>query len=157
MSANNGIQQLFQEGVSNVTATNSVELGTIRWVDNRSYRYAYNDGGEQISPGLGCVLVSGTTGYSVTITSVTDVTPCFGVVFHNTATTSTFFWAVTQGYVPLEADLDEALGVRELVSLGPNGVHTPYSDTTAVKVAPHGIVAQATASAGSGFGYVNCF
>ena len=57
-------KNLIDEQVSAVTATPSNQLGDIRTVNKPGnsangdeYRFVYNDGGEQIAPGLGVILV----------------------------------------------------------------------------------------------------
>jgi len=158
--AGSGYKQLNQDSASAVTATRTLgnELGDerIETSPHRRYMFVYNDGGSDISPGFGCVLVSGATNYSVTVTSVTSVTPCFGVVRHSTLTTATYGWVLKQGFVQLEADAETGLAVNDRVILGDAGVHTRITGATGTLTPIHGIVAQATASAGSGFGYVNC-
>ena len=99
------------ESVSNVTATNSVELGT-RAKDSNGYEYVYcyNAGNSQISPGFGGIVVTGTSGYSVTITSVADGVHRFaGVCKHNTLTTATYGWLMYNGYANVESAADSTL------------------------------------------------
>jgi len=154
-----GFRDAWPEIISAVTATKDIgiTLGEYRVWENDVYRFAYNDGGEQISPGFGCIIKSGATDYSVTITSISGVTPCFGVVKHATALTATFFWAITRGRVEVEADIDTGIAIFDQLVLGPDGVFTRITGATGYKTP---VIAQAlagTASAGSATAYVNCF
>jgi hypothetical protein len=157
-----GLRQTFQESVSAVTATKSVDLdlGTIRYEGGRVYQYVYNKGTTAASPGYGMCL-SAATGFSVTVSSVTGVDACFGVVYNATLTTNTYGWIVKQGFVPLEAHADSILAVGDFVVLGSAGVcsrkQTAATAVDLITAQPaFGQVAQATASGGSAYGYVNC-
>lgn len=84
-----GRPSTFNESVSAVTATQSSELGTIREQGGDKYIYAYNNGATQAIPG-NCVMISALTGPSFTVSTVTSVSPVFGVVKHATFTTGTY-------------------------------------------------------------------
>jgi len=152
-----GITQLHTESVSNVTATNSVELGTRRTTGNKEYVYVFNAGGEQASPGQG-VIVSALSGYSVTVSSLTETTPVFGVVNEATLTTDTYGWVVVRGHCQLKAPTNTGLAVGDNLSPGDDGVHARITAITGYTNFPsiHGYVTNATASAGTGEGWVNC-
>lgn len=158
-----GHQQVFFDSVSNITATKDpgMQLGTLREEGGRTYMYVYNKGATQASPGYGMCLSAG-TGYSVTVSSVTGIDACFGVVYHATFTTATYGWIVKRGFVPLEAHADSALAVGDFVVLGSAGVCS-RKDTAATGVdlltaqPAFAQVAQATGSGGSAYGYCNCF
>ena|SRR3990167_1395545 len=157
--ANSGLQQLFEESVSAVTATNSVQLGTVRYENGRRYQYVYNNGTTAISPGYGCI-ISALTGYSVTISSTTEVKLCFGVVYHNTLTTATYGWVVKDGFVPVQCTASTGLAVGDSLVLGDDGVATRITLITGYTNFPvytYGYVVQATASGGSGYALVHCF
>jgi len=91
-----GADPIVFEGVSNVTATPSVQLGTERVYQGEKYRYVYSNG--QISPGYGAAL-SGTSGHSVVATGVVSGELCAGFVKHVTLTTGTYGWLLTRGVV----------------------------------------------------------
>jgi hypothetical protein len=116
----------------------------------------YNTGTTQIIPGNGCI-VSGVTGYSVTVSSVTSVDTFFGVCKHATLTTGTYGWVVTRGWVPMKAVPNSGLASADYVMAGTDGVFTvPGSVVTGYIGNFVGKVTQSTASAGLGYGYVNC-
>ncbi len=150
-----GLRQTWNESVSAVTATKStdLDLGTIRYEDGRTYQYVYNKGGSDAGIGYGVCLSAG-TGYSVTVSAVTEVDACFGVVYNATLTANYYGWIVKNGFVPLEAHADSVLAVGDFVSLGALGVCSKAQ--AGVSQLKFGQVAQATASGGSAYGYVNC-
>lgn len=85
------------EGVSAVTATNSVDLGSRRTVAGAEYIYVYNAGNSQISTGK-IAVVSALSGYSVTVSSISGDF-AVGVCKHATLTTGTYGWLLTRGFV----------------------------------------------------------
>ncbi len=126
------ISPILFESVSQVTATNSVQLGTrVKDSNGYEYVYCYNDGGVQISPGFGCIVKTGTSGFSATITSVKASAQDFiGVVKHSTATTATYFWAMTKGYANVEAPADSTITGAAFLVLDANGTFNAQSGTT---------------------------
>lgn len=155
------------ESVSNVTATNSVDLGTVRVVAGEEYVYVYNDGGSQISVGYGAVM-SGNTGFSVTVSANTFFNYPIGVCKHATLTTATYGWLLTKGFTNLKMEASSSGIVGNPVYLGLAGVAvniaaanaamTSFSQVTSLfGLTPMGVCVQATASAGTAYGYVKCF
>lgn len=158
---------VYNESVSAVTATPSVELGSRRIQAGEEYVYVYNDGGANINPGNGCVM-SGNTGMSVTVSSTTFFNACIGVVKHATLTTGTYGWVMTRGFSNLKMHADSSGIVGNPVYLGLNGTFvdaptkntatTAFSQVTSLFGIPTvGVAVQATASAGTAYGYVRCF
>jgi len=152
------ISPVLFESVSNVTSTNSVELGSRRRdADGYEYIYCYNAGNSQLSPGFGCIVVSGTSGYSVTITSVAGGAHDFvGVVKHATVATAKYGWILYKGFSKLEAPADSTVTGANYLVLKADGTFGTLSATTG-KMEP--IVAMSdldvdTASAGSFLGKV---
>jgi hypothetical protein len=90
------VPQVFNESVSAVTATNTVELGTMRYEKGNVYRYVYNDSGSAITRGYGVVLKSGGSGYSVVCASNASTQMAHGVPVM-TLTTATYGWVQRQG------------------------------------------------------------
>jgi hypothetical protein len=143
------------ESVSNVTATlgaNSPELGTRINKSGNEWTFVYNAGGEQIAPRRG-VIVSAVSGYSVSVSSVTQASKMFGVCVNATATTGTYFWAQTGGFVDIKNGMaSTALAAAELVELGADGVfvHPPAAATAAGHhTFACGYIMAATGSAGT--------
>ena len=146
----------FEESVSAVTATNSVDLGSRRVWKGEEYVYCFNAGGSQASPSYGLKVITGASGYSVAVTSLADVAnPFVGVVKHATLTTDTYGWVMTRGFVNVEASADSTItGDYVAISLDADGTfHQAYPVTDAVGVGTFAIVGHGldvdTASGGS--------
>lgn len=93
-------------GISDVVGTlpAGYSLGEGRMYNGDMYRLAYNTSNQQVIPGyLVCANVGSALGagpYSCTITTVTEVCKTVvGAVKHATATTATYFWALTETLV----------------------------------------------------------
>lgn len=140
-------------GVSNVTATNSVQLGSRLERDGRLYVYVYNASTNQISPGMGCI-VTATSGYSVVFTNATLVGAYVGVVHHATLTTGTYGWIVARGNTQVRACTSTALAKGDLLAPGIDGTHAQAAGTMTANA--HGYCTVDTAAAGLGEAYVNC-
>ena len=63
----------YEESVSQVTATNSVELGSRRWHQGEEYIYCYNAGSVSAPVRLGVRFVTAASGYSVAKNSSASV------------------------------------------------------------------------------------
>lgn len=123
------VSPLLEEGVSHVTATNSVSPGTrTRDAAGNAYIYVTNGAATDVSPGFGMVLEAGSSAYSCTVSSATGADQLIGVVKHNTITAGSYGWVVCEGYVNLEAG--ETLTTGENVVLGANGAFHPASNAT---------------------------
>jgi hypothetical protein len=155
------------EGVSSVTLTPSVDLGTRRTWGGEEYVYVYNDSGGDCPPGIGLVM-SGNTGMSVTISGTTFFNTPIGVVKHATLIAATYGWALTRGFTRLLMHAYSSGIVGNPVYVGKDGkfvdlptkntIQTAFSQLTSIYGIPiAGVCVQATASAGTGYGYVKCF
>jgi len=90
---------VLEESVSQVTATNSVDLGTRVIYKGEEYVYCYNAGGATIATGNGVKLATGASGYSVAATSLTDVAnPCVGVCNLSEADAADYLWVMVKGF-----------------------------------------------------------
>jgi hypothetical protein len=137
--------------------TNDPELGSRAVFDGEDYTFVYNDGGEQISKGYFCV-ISGNTGYSVTVSSVTQVSPAFGVVKHATMATATYGWVLTRGFSDVKSEMaSTAIAAGDNLCLADDGqVNVPVSAIG--QLGPKvGFAVQATGSAGTAYAYVKCW
>lgn len=116
----NGLR-IVEEGVSQVTATNSVELGAEVLVGTDAYVYVYNAGNSQISKGKG-VTVSAVSGYSVSVSSVSGDL-LIGVCKHSTIATGYYGWVVKRGFVDgvTNAMASTAIVAGDVVQLGVDG------------------------------------
>lgn len=147
-------QQVYFESVSNVTATNSVEVGSERKVGDESYRYVYNAGNSEIPPSYGCVL-SAVTGYSATISSTTSVDFLVGVVKHSTLTTGTYGWVMTQGFAPVEMEANNSAAAGQILALAADGEFALKSNSTGYPTPAVGKAMAAIASGASGQAFIN--
>lgn len=145
------------ESVSNVTATNSVDLGTRATVDGRQYCYVYNAGNSQISIGQGAIMTA-SSGYSVTVSSTTGLDVFVGVCYHSTLTTGTYGWLVTHGHTKIKTPAGSICTNGDLLFAGGDGVFgvNPLTGTASAGIYIMGKCVAATASAGIGEGFVNC-
>lgn len=157
------------ESVSNVTATNSVNLGEVRFTKGEEYVYVYNAGPQQISQGQLAVL-SANSGFSVTVSSVTGYDYVFGVAKNATITTGAYGWLLTRGFTQIQNAMQStALVVGDPVFVaGQGGVQNLNVSTTALcgltglfGIPPLGVVVSACASGASANSlaqaYVRCF
>jgi hypothetical protein len=149
-------QPAYIESVSAVTATPSVQLGSVRVENGEEYVYVYNDGGAQASQNFAVVPQSGSSGYSVTVTSVTGADIPMGFVKHATLTTATYGWAMVKGYTGISNGMaSTALASGAMICLAANGAVQEHTGALTCPVV--GKVIVSTASAGSGRAYVRCF
>ena len=142
-------------GVSHVTdslGANHPEVGTRMSYGDEDYIWVYNTGADaQISPGLGAIL-SGVTGYSVSVSSTTSADFLVGVCKHATITTGAYGWLVTKGFTSIEAGATSGtIAKGGLFELADDGLFVPVSNTTgngpAVGKAMEEIVSNASGSA----------
>ena len=101
-----GIPQVFNESVSNVTATNSVELGTRRSEGGIDYIYVYNVGAATIPQGcmgfIPVAVASSVANYSVVVSNAASQAGSLRVVgvAHNAdIATTRYGWLATRGIV----------------------------------------------------------
>ena len=144
--------------VSMVTASlgaNDPEVGTVCREGDEEYIFVYNNGTSQISPGYGAI-VSGVSGYSVTVSSVTDVDNCVGICRHATLTTGTYGWLVTKGFTQVQMGANNSAAVGDMLILGTDGVAARKTWTTGIAPA-FGKAMAAIASGASGTAFVSVF
>ena len=94
------------ESVSNVTSTNSVELGTRRTEAGIDYIYVYNAGSATIAQGymgfIGAAIMSSVANYSVTVSNAASQsggTKVVGVAHNAAIAASKYGWLATRGVV----------------------------------------------------------
>lgn len=117
----NALSPVSFESVSAVTATPSVDVGTVRHEAGHKYIYVYNAGNSQISVGR-CAVASAVSGYSVTVSSVSGDF-AMGFVKHVTLTTGTYGWLCTLGFVDsvTNAMASTALTAGDAIQVGADG------------------------------------
>lgn len=143
-----GHDQVFYESVSQTTATNSVELGTRRTYAGNEYIYVYNGGGASITSGYG-VTVSGNSGYTVTVSSVTQVNHFVGVAQYTFAT-AYYGWVMSRGFAQVVMGADNSAAVSDPMRAGTDGKFAVNSVATGYIDIPCGFSVQAMASGASG-------
>ena len=149
-----GASPVSVESVSAVTATPSVQLGTKRTENGEDYIYLYNNGNTQITVGAG-VIISALSGYSVTVSSLTNLGAFVAVNKHATVASAYYFWGMTRGFASVLGTASTALAAGDPIGPGLNG--TWSQQTGALTMAIQGTVLVATGSGGVGMAYVRCF
>ena len=128
-------QSVWEESVSAVTLSNSIELGVRRYYKGEEYVYCYNAGGAACDKLDGVKLVTGTSGYSVAATSLTDTAnPCVGVVKNATMTAAAYGWVMSKGFSSVNM-VSAATGDYVAIALGAGGsfIHaSPVTDAAGV-------------------------
>lgn len=145
--------------VSMVTATlgaNDAEVGQVVREGDESYRLVYNAGNSQISPGYACIL-SGVTGYSVTVSSVTMTDIVVGICKHATLTTATYGYVLVEGFVPVQMHADNSGAAGALLGIAVDGAIATKTLSTGFMSPGLGKLMSAAASGASGMAYVRCF
>jgi hypothetical protein len=109
-----GLSPIVFSTPSLTTATlgpNDPKVGDRVNYNSTDYVFVYNNGASQISTGQGCIL-TGVSGFSVTVSSVTSVDQLVGVCKHNTIAASAYGWVVTKGFsnVVLSASVSGVAG-----------------------------------------------
>ncbi len=139
----NSLSPVSFESVSNVTASPSVQLGTVRNDSGVSYIYVYNDGNSQISQGFMGFLAgtnSLSSGYSVTVTNAASQAggiKAVGVAHNATLTTGTYGWLATKGLVLIAPDgggSAVSMNAGDVLVAGIDGAFAPLAGTAATAV-----------------------
>lgn len=154
------------EKVSNVTLANSVNLGETRFINGEEYIYVYNAGPQQISQGQFAVL-SAASGFSVTVSSVTNYDYPIGVVKHATINTAAYGWLLTRGFSPVALVANNSATTSDIIYPGALGLFgvlgQAASSITGTNLQPMGYIISGAASGGSGgittapVAYVRCY
>ena len=151
-----GLSPIAFGPVTAVTATrgsNDPQVGDVRHDGANHYRYVYNAGNSAIPTGYGAIL-SGVSGYSVSVSSTTSVDLLVGVAV-NTISTGYYGYVLEKGFcqVQMGANLSAAAGA--LLILAADGTFTAKTISTGY-VAPGLVKAMAAIASGvSGSAYVS--
>ena len=147
------------QGVSMITASlgaNDPEVGA-RTIDNgNEYVFVYNVGSSTANIGHACV-VSAVSGYSVTVSSVTNTDFAVGVVKHSGLATGDYGWLLTRGFTEVEMSPSNSAAVAQMLVLGPDGGFAQASNSTGVFSPSIGKAMEAMASGASGTAYVSIY
>lgn len=119
----NQLSPVFFKGISMVTATPDVALGTIREESGELYRYIYNAGGAATGTGVGLIRpASAFAGlYSCSVSSASG-DMCLGFVKHVTIPAGEYGWALINGLVTVAVASGASTVAAGAVALGANGV-----------------------------------
>ena len=145
--------------VSMVTATlgsNDPMVGDRTISGDEKYVFVYNTGNSQISPGYGTVL-SAVTGYSVTVSSITQVDMAAGFCKHATLTTATYGWLVTQGFCQVVMGANDSAAAGQLLALAVDGTVGLKSLSTGYMTPAIGKAMAGIGSGVSGTAYISLF
>jgi len=154
-----GISPIRFDSISNVTSARGPkdpEIGSRCSYGNGDYLYVFNAGNSQASPGQ-LMTVTGTTGYSATVSTTTMIDHVIGVVYHSTLTTGTYGWVLTAGYGPAKAPANSGIAAGQLLTPGGDGVVAVKSISTDAPGATIGKCVVATASAGVATAFYKIF
>ena len=145
------------DGVSNVTATrgrNDPEVGACIAEGDEEYIYVYNTGASTLSMGH-CAVLSGVTGYSVTVSSTSSSDLAVGVCKHADIAAGSYGWLMTKGFCEIEmAATSGTVAAGGLVEVSVDGAFAPQSNTTGAGFGPVGKAMEAIVSSASGAAYV---
>lgn len=125
----------FEEGISAVTATPSVAIGSRRVHQGEEYVYCYNSGGSSAAAGKGVKFITGASGYSVAVTSLTDTfNPFVGVVKHVAIGSAEYGWVMTRGFASVSV-VSASTADYKMLALGAAGSFIEASGTTTLGTA----------------------
>ena len=146
------------ESVSAVTATPTVELGTLRSSGGELYEYVYAV--KALPVGYGCVL-TGTSGHSAIATGVVSGEFAAGFVKHAEISSGSYGWILKKGVVDLKnGRLSTAAVVNECIRLAADGAICSDSNVATTSIDGGfvvGKVLSAGASGGTGASLSLCY
>lgn len=147
---------VMEEGVSQVTATNSVQLGTRVTVLGEEYVYCYNAGGATASQKMVVKVITGASGYSVAATALTDTyAPAVGVVKHADIAAASYGWIMTKGFATVSVISASTFDYLPL-ALGASGSVINWAATGATQGIQIGVALNAnTGAAGNIYAFIN--
>lgn len=147
------------ESVSAVTATNSVDLGTVRTFAGEDYVYVYNT--TTTIPVGSFGVLSANSGFSVTLTSITQYDFPIGIVKHAAIPGSQYGWLLTRGFSKCLMHADNSAAVGDLLYPAAGGlwanVGIAKSVGCAIAQIPVGQVVSAAASGSSGLAFFKLY
>lgn len=156
--AHNGIAPIMFESVSAVTATNSVDLGTRRTLGGYEYLYVFNAGTDTVPVGNAAHLASGSSGYSVNVSCITQVDLGIGVCKHVAIPTLNYGWLLTRGFAAFNSGASDSFAIGNPLAVAVSGVFANKTISTGYVTPVIGQCVGAVASgnsAGGGVAYFN--
>jgi hypothetical protein len=143
-------------GTTSTLGVNDPELGTRANIAGNEYVFVYNDG---LAAGIGQLVVvqSGSSGYSVTASSVIGLDVAMGVAKNVAIANAKYGWVMTRGFSKVECVSNVVSG--GLLTPGTNG--QAADPTVGASTGTTGFVfaraQEQTIACGAAMSYVNCF
>jgi hypothetical protein len=133
-NASFNLPPLYEESVSAVTATPTVDIGSRRWENGCEWVYIYNaSSNEFIDIGRGAKLASGSTSYSVDVAVAAPSTITAGILVglcvNATITTGYYGWLMTRGFATVIQNKISAAVAGTQFALTTSGVFCTYTQT----------------------------
>jgi hypothetical protein len=146
----------LEEGVSAVTATPSVALGTRRQYQGEEYVYCYNAGGSSAAQKAVVKIITGASGYSVAATALTDsLSPAVGVVKHVAIGSAEYGWVLTRGFASV-SPVSAITADYVVLACGASGSVVQWAATGPTQGIAIGFgLGVNTAAAGTLYAYIN--
>lgn len=147
----------LEEGISQVTQTPSVNIGTRRIYNGEEYVYCYNAGGGTASQKAMVKIITGASGYSVAATALTDaLSPAVGVVKHVAMAAGDYGWVMTKGFASVKPT-SALTGDYFILACGASGEVVQWAGTGPTQGVQIGyaIGANCSASVASLYAYIN--
>lgn len=144
--------------VSSVTLTNIVELGERLIHKGEEYVYCYNAGGATITQEYGVKLITGASGFSVAMTSLTDtLQPCVGVAKNVSIATDSYGWIMTKGFCNVHTANSVITGDYKAIGLAAAGAFGELRAPAqiATNVGAGFAISANTVSAGSMYAFIS--
>jgi hypothetical protein len=115
-----GVSPVMFESVSAVTATPSVDLGTVVNVGGEQYIYAYAIA--TVSASVGAT-ISGVSGYSVIATGMISGAFCVGFAKHADIPAGSYGWLLQKGFIssPVNGMVGTAIAATDGIMLAADG------------------------------------
>lgn len=154
MEAQNPLRFVSVSFVTNSLGVNDPKVGDTARSGDESYLWVYNAGNSVLTVGDG-VIVSAVSGYSVTLSSLTGVHACVGVVRHTTIPTAYYGYVVTRGFTQINMGANNSAAAGDLILLGTDGKFGPKSISTGNPAPACGHAMAAIASGASGSAFIN--
>ncbi len=101
--------------------SNDPEVGTRANWNGAEYVFVYNGGATQISQYLGATISAAVSGFTVTVSSLTQVDVLFGVCQHATIAAAAYGWLLTKGFAVVKMGADNSAAVGKILALGTDG------------------------------------
>lgn len=144
---------------TNSLGPNDPELGTKITKNGEDYVLAYNVGSSTAGMNK-AVILSASTGYSFTVSSLTHAGYAFGVVKHADIATGYYGWVLVRGYADIKNGMvSTAFAAGDVFELAADGGIAKANSLLATGAASvnFGVVQSAGASGGTGASLTYCY